>query len=353
MTGPALFRDKDGDRLVSEGSRFDTAGPDFGLSVVVVTYNEADRIEACLGAVLESCRSFDGVEVVLVDSRSSDRTVDLATHYPIRIYRLHPSAERTPESGRFVGTRVTAGDRVPYLDGDTVVSPAWLAAAAERLGTDPAVAGVDGYLNESDASSESAVEALRGVVLYDRAALSAVGGFDPFLHALEDIELGFRLTDAGYRLVRLPSVAATHPFGDGVAELRRRWESGYYFGRGQLLRKWVRSPRILARIARYSRLYAAMGAWLFTGIGGTLAVGHIGGLVWLCATLLLVGLCLRIREQTWVTRKIISVAPVYVGAIVGFLGRHPPASAYPVEDAELVQSRPRRSHRGPGPGGVR
>jgi len=351
MSGQAVLRDNDGDRLVSEIPGSDTAGPASGLSVVVVTYNEADRIEACLDAVFESCRSFDGVEVVLVDSRSTDGTIDLAADYPIRIYRLPASVERTPGGGRFVGTQATSGDRVLHVDGDMVVSPAWLTAAVERLATDSRVAGVDGHLNESDASSESPVEALRGVVLYDRAALSAVGGFDPYLHALEDIELGFRLTDAGYRLVRLPSVAATHPFGDGVAELRRRWESGYYFGRGQLLRKWVRSPRILARTARYSRLYAAMGAWLLTGTLGTLAVGPVGGLAWLCVTFVLVGLCLRVRGRTWVKRKVISVVPVYVGALVGFLGRHPPASAYPVEDAELIQTRPRRSR--PDPGGVR
>ena len=242
------------------------------LSVVVVTYNEADRIERCLDGVVEACREYDH-EIALVDSRSTDGTVELARQYPVTIHRLPSSVPRTPGGGRYVGTRVTDGERLLFVDGDMHIEGPWLDDALDVLDREAAVAGVDGHLNETDATDPTDVASLRGVALYDRDALSAVGGFDPFLHALEDIELGFRFADSGARLVRLPSVAATHPFGDGVAELRRRWRSGYYFGRGQVFRKWLRSPRMLARTLHYSRLYATMGGWVALAPVVTATVG--------------------------------------------------------------------------------
>lgn len=317
------------------------------LSVVVVTYNEADRIERCLDAVVTACREYDH-EIVLVDSRSTDGTVELARQYPVTIYRLPSSVPRTPGGGRYVGTQVTDGDRLLFVDGDMRIEASWLAAALDELARDSTVAGVDGHLNESDATDPVDVASLRGVALYDRDALSAVGGFDPFLHALEDIELGFRFADADARLVRLPSVAATHPFGDGVAELRRRWRSGYYFGRGQVVRKWLRSPRMLARTVHYSRLYVTIGAWVALAPAATALAGVSGLLAWCVGTVALIVLSLRTRGRRWLARKTLSFAPVCVGALVGFVSRHPPADAYPVADAELVRPAPRRPQIEPG-----
>ena len=306
------------------------------LSVVVVTYNEADRIEACLDAIFEACRQFEQTEVVLVDSRSTDETVSLAADYPVRVYRLPASADRTPGAGRYVGTQVTSADPVLFVDGDMIVEPSWVAAAAARLRSMPAVAGVDGCLNDASGRTERRVATLRGAVLYDRSILASIGGFDPHLQALEDVELGFRLRNAGYHLVRLPTVAAAHPFGDGLPELRRRWRSGYYFGRGQVLRKWSRSPRMVARVCHYSRLYAAMAGWTALGILATGSLGPVGLLAWCCVTAALIGVCLRLKGRTWVENKSISLVPVWAGALVGFLGPHPPPSAYPVGQVELV-----------------
>lgn len=319
----------------------DTAGP--SLSVVVVTYNEADRIETCLESVFEACRALADVEVVLVDSRSDDATVELAHRYPVGIYRLPEAATCTAGAGRYVGTRLTKSDRILFVDGDSAVDPSWLDAALTRLADDATVAGVDGYLNDCPVDEEHAVDALRGVVLYDRTALTSAGGFDPFMASLEDIELGFRLTQSGYRLIRLPAVAATHPFNDGVAELRRRWASGYYFGRGQVLRKHLTSPAIFCRTLYYSRLFGALGVWTLLGLLATATVGIVGALVWIGTTALLAGSLIRYNDSWWVLRKTISFLPVYIGALYGFIGSHPDSSAYPIEAVEHVREPPQRA----------
>jgi GT2 family glycosyltransferase len=314
--------------------------------VVVVTYDEADRIESCLDAVFEACRGFDPLEVVVVDSRSTDGTVALAAQYPVGVYRLPSTPDPTPGAGRYVGTACTSGEQILFVDGDAVLEPSWLAAATDRLGDDAGIAGVDGHLNEAGPSAERSVSSLRGVVLYDRSALTSVGGFDPHLQSLEDVELGFRLREAGYRLVRLPDVAATHPFDDGFGELRRRWERGYFHGRGQLLRKGASEPRTLVRTLYYSRLHVAIAAWLLAGVLATGSFGPVGRLAWLSATLAATGLTLQRRGWRWTAGKAAALGPVYAGTVLGALGSHPPPSTYPLADVEVVVPGPRTTEVG-------
>lgn len=328
------------------GGRGDDTRDDPALSVVVVTYDEADRIESCLDAVFEACRGFDPFEVVVVDSRSTDETVALAAQYPVGIYRLPSAPGPTPGAGRYVGTQYTAGDRVLFVDGDAVLERSWLAAAVDRLAADADVAGVDGYLNDAGPATEQSVASLRGVVLYDRSALASVGGFDPHLQSLEDVELGFRLRDAGYRLVRLPEVAATHPFGGGFGEFRRRWEHGYFHGRGQLLRKGVGEPRTLARTLYYSRLYVAIAAWLLAGGLAIVLLGPVGALAWLSLTLAVTGVALRQRGWRWTAWKVAALGPVYAGTVLGALGSHPPPTSYPLADVEVVEPGPATAQAG-------
>lgn len=52
------------------------------ISACVISYNEEKKIEACL-------KSLEGLvdEIILVDSNSTDKTVEIASHYTDRIYR--------------------------------------------------------------------------------------------------------------------------------------------------------------------------------------------------------------------------------------------------------------------------
>jgi glycosyltransferase involved in cell wall biosynthesis len=54
------------------------------ISVIVLTYNEAQNIEACLDSLLDWAG-----EIFVVDSGSTDRTLDLVAGYPISVF-THP-----------------------------------------------------------------------------------------------------------------------------------------------------------------------------------------------------------------------------------------------------------------------
>src|SRR5215467_15060459 len=75
-------------------------------SVVIIARNEEAYIAQCIEAVLAATASLQACDVVLVDSHSNDRTVAIASTYPIRILRLSGAPRCCPAMGRYVGTRM-------------------------------------------------------------------------------------------------------------------------------------------------------------------------------------------------------------------------------------------------------
>lgn len=335
--------DGETDRTGPETRGTDAATADSGsdatpaLSVVVVTRNEADRIEACLDSVFAACEQVTDFEVILVDSRSTDGTVNLAVEYPISVLQL-PSAELcTPAAGRFVGTRHASADRILFVDGDMVVRPDWVTAALGAL-EDPDVAAVDGWLNDAGAETRREVDAVRGVALYDADALAAVGGFDPSLQALEDVHLGLELTGAGYRLLRLPRVAASHPERPPVVEPFRRLRRGYAHGLGQVLRTSVSQPKLLARHLLRERYRLFVWLWLFVGL--VAGRRRRGRQLWACLSGL--GFCYVARQLgpvdalTFAVEKVVVTLGIPLGASVPVAS----AEAFPLEDVAVLREGP-------------
>lgn len=319
------------------------------VSVVVIARNERDHIGACLESVFAACEPLDQFEVVLVDSRSTDGTVEIASEFPITILRLPEEPEVSPSAGRYVGTQATSGDLVLFVDGDMVLEEGWLEEACRRVRDDPALGGVDGNI-EGPFGGETTVEdrpidVLRGVALYDRAALEAAGGFDPFLGSNEDLDCSFRMAARGYRLVRLSDVVATHADRDVASDKLRRWRLGYYRGRGQLVRKYLTRPSYLARVIRRHFLYWLLSAWLLLGLVATAAVGRRALRAWLAGSALGVTGASITRSPGWTADRCITTVLFFGGVALGTLDERRPAGEYPLDAVEVV--RPATERRGP------
>lgn len=315
-----------------------TGSEPVSLSVVVPTYNEEARVETCLESIFDACRAADAVddfEVILVDSNSTDRTVELATDYPITVLEIPDDDLTTPAAGRFVGTHHADGDLLLFVDGDMELARGWLPAAIEHARQD-GVAAVDGHLDDvpAEASLETR-ESVRGVALYDADALATVGGFDPYLESLEDIHLGMELNAEGYRLLRLPMVSAAHPGSDMITETFRRWENGYSRGSGQTLRRSLSSPRLAMKHVRRMRYRLVLAAWLAAGVA-SLATGA-GVVLWLLGSL--IGFAVVVSERDGPVDAAAYIAyklTLLVGLVLGFLDEPRPREAFPLERVETM-----------------
>jgi GT2 family glycosyltransferase len=250
------------------------------VSVVIKALNEEANIcaaiESCLAAVAEV-----GGEVILADSHSTDRTVELASRYPIRIVQLANPDERCCGVGPQLGYQHSFGEYVYIIDGDMRMLPGFLPKALMFLAQHPEVAGIGGRVvelnNESMEYRERGLRAashlepgevdrLDGGGLYRRLAIDETGYLsDRNLHSYEEFDLAVRLRSLGWKLWRLPVNAVTHYGHESPPYqlLLRRWRSRYACGLGELMRAAAggRQMRLVLRGARELRLYTAVLVW--------------------------------------------------------------------------------------------
>ncbi|MGH8171744.1 MAG: glycosyltransferase family 2 protein, partial [Rhodanobacteraceae bacterium] len=101
------------------------------LSVVIITFNNADTLDRCLAAVAWA------EEIVVLDSGSSDETVQIARRRGARV-STHPFDDYGPQKQRAI--ELASHDWILNLDADEILSPGTREIIEQAL-VDPDVAG--------------------------------------------------------------------------------------------------------------------------------------------------------------------------------------------------------------------
>lgn len=253
---------------------------DCRVSVIIKALNEEKRIAAAIASALAAVAPIGG-EVILADSCSTDRTIDIASRYPIRIVMLANASERRCGIGPQLGYQHAQGEFVYILDGDMELDGDFLPQAIAFLQRNPTYGGVAGKLVELNTTSleyvarqerfanhmqQGEVDRLDGGGLYRREAIESAGYFsNRNLHSYEEFDLAIRLRASGWRLWRLDIPAVSH-YGHDTPPyqlLRRRWKNGYTSGIGELLRAAIAKPHFPLALGglRELRLYLGTLAW--------------------------------------------------------------------------------------------
>lgn len=315
------------------------------ISIVVKALNEERLIGACLRSALLEAERFDG-EVILVDSMSTDRTLQIASGFPIRIVQFDSVADRGCGAAMQLGYAFAEGEFIYLLDGDMALCPGFIDRALNFLEKFPDVAGVGGRLIDQQVNTaadkrrvaqydalqtEQDVQDLGGGGLYRRSAIEAVGYLaHRWLPACEEAELGARLVAAGWRIVRLPCAAVTHT---GHKEttwqmLSRLWRNRRMHAYGMFLRASVGKPWQwrAARVARH--VFVAPGLYLLTifaalvlngfGIGVGASLLGCGLFIWLGVLALMVAKKKDFFEAAY---SILAWHFYSVAALIGFFSR--------------------------------
>lgn len=332
-----------------------------GVSILIKALNEEARIADCLAAAVREAQSIDG-EVVLVDSLSTDRTVEIARSYPIRIVQFSRVEDCGCGAAVQLGYQFAVGEYIYVLDGDMELQTGFLARALAFLTAEADVAGVAGKLldtqirNAMDAKRAETVgsvrdrievDALGGGGLYRRDAIESVGYLaHRWLPAFEEAELGFRLRAAGWRLFRLPDVAVLHT---GHTEsswgmVRRLWRNRRAHAGGMFLRSAFRRPwwwltvknqwtvvltpiihLVILGIASFigNGLLDSIGKWLLLELGG-----------WMCLWL---ALCIKKRNLPLAAFSLINWHILSLAALLG-ASRTLPDPRIPIAAREITQS---------------
>lgn len=223
------------------------------LSILIKALNEEAHIGACLDTALREAQAVGG-EVILVDSLSTDRTLEIAKNYPVRIVQFERITDRGCGAAVQLGYQYARGEFIYVLDGDMMLEPGFITGALQLLDAQTDLAAVGGKLLDTHSTTAydtqrirlasqlieaTEVNELGGGGLYRRSAIESVGYIaHRGLPAYEEAELGFRLRCAGWRLLRQPEVAVRHT---GHAEtnwkmLQRLWRNGRAQANGMFLR---------------------------------------------------------------------------------------------------------------------
>lgn len=251
-----------------------------GVSIIIKTLNEEKRIAATIESALAGLPDGRG-EVIIADSGSTDRTVEVASGYPVTVVQITPPAQPSCGIGPQLGFQYSAFDHICLLDGDMILDPQFLPEALQFLAGNPRVGGVTGHVEEMQtANLEYArrvqrngpenrtgdIDRMNGGGLYRRSAIEEAGYIsDRNLHGHEEFDLGVRLRSLNWQLHRLDRRFVSH-FGHTSNSYRllvRRWKSKYLFGVGELLRASVGKPyfgRLLAELPEL-KLWAAVYSW--------------------------------------------------------------------------------------------
>ncbi len=182
------------------------------LSVVVIGRNEGARLERCLTSIQEMEKPAGCVEVVYVDSASTDGSVALAAALGARVIRLQ-TRRPTAALARNAGWRVSTGAFILFLDGDTILHPRFVVDSLPDFGArtaivcgnrreiHPEVSIYNRVLDLDWMSRPGIVDYCGGDALVRREALEAAGGYDETLIAGEEPEMCRRLRAAGWEIL--------------------------------------------------------------------------------------------------------------------------------------------------------
>jgi glycosyltransferase involved in cell wall biosynthesis len=223
------------------------------VSILIKAFNEEALISECVETALAELKNIEG-EIILVDSLSTDKTVEIAKHYPIRIIQFEKKEDCGCASAVQLAYQYAHGDYIYVLDGDMKLHAGFLSLALDYLEVNPDVGGVAGKLVDlsiktaNDKRRVQEIEAIQQITqvtelggggLYRRKAIESVAYLSHrWLPACEEAELGARLTARGWRLIRLPDIAVFHTgySENEIERLCRLWRSRRIQAYGMYLR---------------------------------------------------------------------------------------------------------------------
>ncbi|HDO20622.1 MAG: glycosyltransferase [archaeon GB-1867-097] len=285
-------------------------------SIIIPVKNVENTIEELLESIFNADYPKEKIEVIIVDGRSTDKTVQKALKYPVKIFYEDGLG---PNNARKIGVEKATGDILIFTDGDCRVPKNWIRKIVEEI-KDSEVGCVGGSVFTDPALEKNLlakyadlsvmrimplvkerekVDRIRVFhhlafcnMAIKREVIEKIGGLDENMKTFEDVDTVVSICEHGYKVLRTPKIYVWHKHRHRVKEILKQT---YNYGKGgpKFRRKHPKS--IIAKF--YRRGLAA-----FTLYMAILAMGILVGLV----------------ERT-ATPIIILISPMAVGLVLGFI----------------------------------
>lgn len=254
------------------------------LSVVIPALNEEENIRRCIESVLESTKGIN-CEIILVDSVSTDRTVEIAKKYPVKIIQLKKTWPRSIVAGQYIGNLFAKGKHVQFLPSDMTIHKDWFKKALPILENKENIAGVvgipsqepyDNYLAKqfeinfkkfAENIKEGEVEHVEGAIFFRKKILDECGSWNPYLVSDEEPELCRRVVNKGYKFYIIKT-KSTHHFGSKNVKFVDilKTVNRYATSQGQVLRYSLKDKNLRKYWVSLSKSFFVISLFLMFGL---------------------------------------------------------------------------------------
>jgi len=247
------------------------------VSIIIPVKDRAGDLRNCLNSLAALDYPAERREIIVVDDGSSDATPQVARELGA-VLVASGAVGGGPAAARNKGAAVARGEILAFIDSDCTASPRWLRELLPvfaEAGTAAVGGWVDGMHQAAPLDRYEAVmsslnlgrRAMTGGaggdtfylpscnLLVRREAFAAAGGFRAELQVGEDVDLTWRLRDAGWSIVYLPRGSVCHAHRSRLWPfMKRRFDYGTSEGLLQQLhpvrgKKMLLPPMLTALLA--------------------------------------------------------------------------------------------------------
>ncbi len=203
------------------------------ISIIVLTYNRRELLGKCLDSLVK--QSYGNFEIIVLDEYSNDGTEQIIKNMSdvYKNIRLVQRDKKGLAYGRNSGVKEAKGEIIAFIDDDEVADPDWLKRGAESLDKNNAsiVLGAvylpDGRLFKP--LDPNNLVTTTANIFYIKKLIEDVGMFDEqFVYGSEDLDLGMRAIEAGYKCVICKDAITYHPdrMETPMSQIKSLWNIG-------------------------------------------------------------------------------------------------------------------------------
>ena len=185
------------------------------ITFIVIGRNESWRLERCLKAIRKTASSElkQPYEIIYVDSKSTDGSVELAQQYADRIFLI--TGECSAAIGRNVGAMEARGEVLFFLDGDMELLPGVLATIftvdGKLVSSFLSGTGME-YLHDANWKEIETCPRmdLPGLMVIEKQLWDEVGGMDSRFVRAEDMDFIWRAGSKDVEYHRMSQLWVNH-----------------------------------------------------------------------------------------------------------------------------------------------
>ncbi len=200
------------------------------VSVIVPMYNAEQMIGRCLAPLLAMRERGEIAEIIVVDDCAIDRSAEIVRrHVSVRL--VATTEQSGPGAARNCGAEIAIGTHLWFVDSDVVVAEDAARVLHETLARTHAVAVIGSYDDRPAAGNflsqyknlvhhyyhsrgrNQATTFWGGCGAVEREFFLRLEGFNAMRYrypSIEDIELGYRIGDAGGQIILEPRLQGKH-----------------------------------------------------------------------------------------------------------------------------------------------